>query len=542
VLCVRARRQEAACGGLDRGRGHRRMPDWLRSPGRALTAVHRWMDREIVSRDQSTWFGQLYLVVLLWTLTVVAFSGSHAFTSLVLCMAASVTSVATVQYSSVVVFKALGGRSALCCRITLAVSVWCAFAFVALLLFDHAFAEDNIHDVKLPKLETGPKLLVQTRVRPNDLILIGNGPLSMQQRYRLIRSARPEQVYRINGLANLHPGEPLGHVFVRLIKPEGAEPMLGMPAWNKTGVPWYYWGLEPPTRLNSVHLSLPVFRYTYSHCRRLPTEALSVSLVNGRQEDAEWYTHQLRIPVTVMPCKGICLVPPAARNGWTTGMRALLHLLALAEERDKKAGMPSQRDLQQVPSTGTRNSSKRKLLWSKQRIRIHVFGMNWADIQSQKGSHFRETEKRLVLESLAASGRIVVHPTPTLSYHARVNVSHMGIQGEWVQGISCSTWTPWFTPIGEWPPPYLLESVLGIAIAGTLVAVWLWRVWGPYGSSPAHESLMITGAGLAVMIFVAVVTAMMTALELLRFGIAVVVAMMVSIGKFFTSLSFSVVS
>ena len=53
---------------------------------------------------------------------------------------------------------------------------------------------------------------------------------------------------------------------------------------------------------------------------------------------------------------------------------------------------------------------------------------------------------------------------------------------------------------------------------------------------------MITGAGLAVMIFVAVVTAMMTALELLRFGIAVVVAMMVSIGKFFTSLSFSVVS
>ena len=105
--------------------------------------------------------------------------------------------------------------------------------------------------------------------------------------------------------------------------------------------------------------------------------------------------------------------------------------------------MPSQRDLQQVPSTGTRNSTKRKLLWSKQRIRIHVFGMNWADIQSQKGSHFRETEKRLVLESLAASGRIVVHPTPTLSYHARVNVSHMGIQGEWVQGISCSTWTPY---------------------------------------------------------------------------------------------------
>lgn len=124
------------------------------------------------------------------------------------------------------------------------------------------------------------------------------------------------------------------------------------------------------------------------------------------------------------------------------GMRALLHLLALAEERDKRAGTPSQRDLQRAPSYG-RNFTKRKFLWSKQRIRIHVFGMNWADIHSQKGSHFRETEKRLVLESLAASGRIVVHPTPTLSYHARVNVSHMGIQGEWVQGISCSTWTPY---------------------------------------------------------------------------------------------------
>ena len=125
-------------------------------------------------------------------------------------------------------------------------------------------------------------------------------------------------------------------------------------------------------------------------------------------------------------------------------MRALLHLLALAEERDKAAekAAPSQRILQRMAGSG-KNSTKRKYIWSKQRSRIHVFGMNWADIHSQKGSHFRETEKRLVFESLAASDRIVVHPTPTLSYHARVNVSHMGIQGEWVQGISCGTWTPY---------------------------------------------------------------------------------------------------
>ena len=77
---------------------------------------------------------------------------------------------------------------------------------------------------------------------------------------------------------------------------------------------------------------------------------------------------------------------------------------------------------------------------------------------------------------------------------------------------------------------------MGVTVAGTLVGTWLWRVCGPHGSSPAHESLMITGAGLAVLIFVVVVAAMMTALELLRFAIAVGVDMMISMGKIFTRL------
>ena len=75
-----------------------------------------------------------------------------------------------------------------------------------------------LHRPAALKLPNGTLVLL----KPNDVVLVGNGPLSAEQRAFLRRSA-PDQVYRFNGMTNLLPDEPVGHLFVRRIDDFGTQ-------------------------------------------------------------------------------------------------------------------------------------------------------------------------------------------------------------------------------------------------------------------------------------------------------------------------------
>ena len=476
-----------------------RTPNPRLQPGWGELAT--WMQTWEPADATQVWLVQTKFLGLLWMIAVVTFGTSYVSTSITALFFASVESFALAVYGMFLVYglQEHHGRG-VCRRIASSVCMGLMSVFLTLELIDRSVWDYHaVHDVKLPTLERGAKLAAHMRIRPQDIVLIGNGPLSTQQRHRLIRPASPSQVYRFNGLSNLHPGEPLGHVFARLINPDSAP--FGIPAGavgkDRDAVPWYFWGLEPPLRLDTFTLQLPILRQLSTHCHRLPNEAVSITLVNGRAEDADWYAKHLGIPVTYMPCDAVCRSPPpGSKHGWTTGTRALFHLLNRTLEA-------------RSAHEDSHHNATRRAAAKRAAPRIHVLGMNWANKKgsSQDSFHSREREKQVVLRELGASGRIVVHPTPSLAYHTRMSVSHLGIKGEWLQFFPCEVWTAHYNgdSLGEWPPPHLVEFAITLPVVGVALGIALWWLCSPYGRYAAHHShivmmvLAITGRAAALM-------------------------------------------
>ncbi len=241
-----------------------------------------------------------------------------------------------------------------------------------------------------------------------ELIVIGNGPLTQAQR-KMIRGTRPAQVFRFNGMSNLHPGEPVGHVFVRFVT-------------NQT-TPWQYWGLRPPPSFLSVLDALYVPSSPAStryECDRI-NEAVGITLLQGRAEDADWYSKRNGLPVSFDTCE-----PNAVRGSvrhpsesWSSGYLGITHVLSR---------------------------------WP--RHTVHIFGMNW--VRERDESHPFETEREH-LQQLVAQKRIVMHkPRTGAGYHA-VYADNFG--GEWVQGMKCGEWSPWWFPMQAFAPS---RWVLGV--------------------------------------------------------------------------------
>ena len=123
-----------------------------------------------------------------------------------------------------------------------------------------------------------------------DVLLVGNGPLTRRQR-AMIRGARPSQIWRFNGMTNLHPGEPVGNLFARKCS-------------NAT-TPGQYWGVKPPLNAYALldWLFVPSFGAisTRFQCERI-REAVSVTLLQGSDLDAEWCEAE---PRTMLQSQGI---------------------------------------------------------------------------------------------------------------------------------------------------------------------------------------------------------------------------------------------
>jgi hypothetical protein len=151
-------------------------------------------------------------------------------------------------------------------------------------------------------------------LRPSDVALVGNGPLSAEQRAFLRRSA-PDQVYRFNGMTNLLPDEPVGHLFVRRIDDFGTQlrargDSMGTGGdsrgtGNNAEAPRHlragdYWGLAPALHRAAVieWLYVPGVAIVRQRtmCNRA-VQAVEVILLNGTHRDAGFYSNFYGLPV-----------------------------------------------------------------------------------------------------------------------------------------------------------------------------------------------------------------------------------------------------
>jgi hypothetical protein len=249
-------------------------------------------------------------------------------------------------------------------------------------------------------IDFDPNLLVhmdEPGIPPTEMLLIGNGPLSPEQR-AIIRNTVPSQVFRFNGMSNLHPGEPVGRLFARLSD-------------NNTR-PRAFWGIAPPPSVTGVVEALFVPSAaairTRFMCNRL-NEALEVILLQGRPDDAQFYTRYYGIRVREEACEHDCSRPELNGGYWSSGFLGLLHVLQRWPER-----------------------------------RVHVFGMNWA--KHPQAQHPALVEKFLI-QKLVKSGDVVIHRTPSAEYHQATN--------GYVLGFRCGEWSPWWFPFCYFSPHWV---------------------------------------------------------------------------------------
>jgi hypothetical protein len=187
------------------------------------------------------------------------------------------------------------------------------YANVSYIDFDptHALLDRApLHRPAALKLPNGTLVLL----KPNDVVLVGNGPLSSEQRAFLRRSA-PDQVYRFNGMTNLLPDEPVGHLFVRRIDDFGTQlrargDSMGTGGdsrgtGNNAEAPRHlragdYWGLAPALHRAAVieWLYVPGVAIVRQRtmCNRA-VQAVEVILLNGTHRDAGFYSNFYGLPV-----------------------------------------------------------------------------------------------------------------------------------------------------------------------------------------------------------------------------------------------------
>jgi len=165
-------------------------------------------------------------------------------------------------------------------------------------LLDHQSPLQPLAALKLPNG-------TMVHLRPSDVALVGNGPLSAEQRAFLRRSA-PDQVYRFNGMTNLLPDEPVGHLFVRRIDDVSTQLRArGDSLGNNAEAPRHlkagdYWGLAPALHRAAVieWLYVPGVAIVRQRtmCSRA-VQAVEVILLNGTHRDAGFYSNFYGLPV-----------------------------------------------------------------------------------------------------------------------------------------------------------------------------------------------------------------------------------------------------
>ena len=260
-------------------------------------------------------------------------------------------------------------------------------------------------------------------LRVDDAVLVGNGPLSAEQR-AFLRHTHPTQIYRFNGMTNLLPDEPVGHVFVRRI--------VGV-ALDVVQFPGEYWGLAPPigtTGFGVELCSLMVPRCNTlrerSMCHRT-REAVGITLLNGNPDDALYYTQMYGVRCRLPECDGLCKeAPPGAKgaiSGWTSGFLGLLEVL------------------ETQPSA-----------------RVHLLGMNFGDAPNKQ--HATHVERRLV-EMLVQQERVLLHVSPSSLYHSEFTSgthdhlafpTNLHLHDQRIQSMRCGEWTTWWFPEWQWSP------------------------------------------------------------------------------------------
>ena len=301
------------------------------------------------------------------------------------------------------------------------------YANVSYIDFDptHALLDRApLHRPAALKLPNGTLVLL----KPNDVVLVGNGPLSSEQRAFLRRSA-PDQVYRFNGMTNLLPDEPVGHLFVRKI-----DDTYTRSRGSAIAPAGEYWGLTPPLSRQALIEWLYVPGVTVVRERTMcsrAVEAVSVILLNGTRRDARFYADKYGVPMRLLQCEGLCKAPPPsaggskAPGGWTSGFLGLLEVTYL-----------------------------------KPHARMHLLGMNFGAAPNQQ--HATHVERRFV-QMLIAQERVVLHLSPSQTYHSELAgnseaTHHLSfpfnfyLKDTRIQGMRCGEWNVWWAPEWQWSP------------------------------------------------------------------------------------------
>jgi len=309
-------------------------------------------------------------------------------------------------------------------------------------LLDHQSPLQPLAALKLPNG-------TMVHLRPSDVALVGNGPLSAEQRAFLRRSA-PDQVYRFNGMTNLLPDEPVGHLFVRRIDDVSTQLRArGDSLGNNAEAPRHlkagdYWGLAPALHRAAVieWLYVPGVAIVRQRtmCSRA-VQAVEVILLNGTHRDAGFYSNFYGLPVRIAHCEGLCkAAPPSgggskAPGGWTSGFLGLLEVL----DRKRPVG------------------------------RVHLLGMNFG--AAPNNQHATHVERRFV-QMLTAHGRVVIHRSPSAMYHSEIAAgnkealhhltfpTNLFVKDTRIQGMRCGEWNVWWAPQWQWSPQTYYMGVI----------------------------------------------------------------------------------
>ena len=256
-------------------------------------------------------------IAVLFFLTSGFFSLSRWFGSMWLGLLACSSVLTIANYGCLLtwnhVLRRYCSRTAAGCAALFCWALLCWFGLIG------AFVAWTMEDLDVP-MHKPPLQRTLRALRPQDVLLIGNGPLSIRQR-ALIRQAREQQIFRFNGLSNLHPDEAVGTVYARRSQPV----LSAMRARDAT--PWLFWGIPPPFQIHTLPFNIFPFDIFYACCWRL-REAQSIKLLEARPEDAEWYARREAKRVEAVPCRGLCRHPPAdSAMGWSSGFMALVHMI-----------------------------------------------------------------------------------------------------------------------------------------------------------------------------------------------------------------------
>lgn len=239
-----------------------------------------------------------------------------------------------------------------------------------------------------------------------DALLIGNGPL-LQKHRAVIRAAFPDQVFRFNGMNNMHPNEPVGTVFARVNSMDTE--------------PWGFWGLSHRARKNNM-------------CHRI-NESRSVILLGGRRQDVDAYESMYpSLHVDTMEVETACagnfgdsahwVCKASDSNVTHKRYKVVFDGQLLVSPRETKHGWSSGFFGLSFVMHHLGSAS-----------RVHVFGMNWnASVNDEaRFDHPFALEKRLVL-NLTKRGIVAMHCTDPGRYRSP------SPDGKWSQDGGCGEW------------------------------------------------------------------------------------------------------